>query len=133
MPCAYVSHANPTLGEPLPCDRWLADAAVRALVEEADLTPKPGLVDMRGSGAHTDMNLEMLHRSAYSLLATFTAIASRAFGAKENISLRESLSELGRDGERTMLRITGGVNTHRGAIWTLGLLCAGAAMLAGKE
>jgi triphosphoribosyl-dephospho-CoA synthase len=133
MPCADLSHANPRVGEPLPGVRWLGDAAVRALVEEADLTPKPGLVDRRGSGAHADMNLGMLHRSAYSLLATFTAIATRAFGAEENISLRKSLSELGRDGERTMLRITGGVNTHRGAIWTLGLLCAGAAMLAGKE
>jgi triphosphoribosyl-dephospho-CoA synthase len=133
MPCAYLSHANPTVAEPLQSVRWLADAAVRALLEEADLTPKPGLVDTRGSGAHADMDLEMLHRSAYSLLVTFTAIASRAFGAKESISLRESLSELGRDGERTMLGITGGVNTHRGAIWTLGLLCAGAAMLAGKE
>src|SRR6266478_8086274 len=132
MPCAYLSHPNPTVGEPLPGVRWLGDAAVRALVEEADLTPKPGLVDKRGSGAHADMNLEMLLRSAYSLLATFMAIASRAFGAEESISLREGLSELGRQGERTMLRITGGVNTHRGAIWTLGLLCAGAAMLAGK-
>ena len=133
MPCAYLSHPNPIVGEPLPGVRWLAHAAVRALVEEADLTPKPGLVDKRGSGAHADMNLEMLLRSAYSLLATFMAIASRAFGAEESISLREGLSELGRQGERTMLRITGGVNTHRGAIWTLGLLCAGAAMLAGKE
>jgi triphosphoribosyl-dephospho-CoA synthase len=93
MPCAYVSHPNPTVGEPLPSVRWLADAAVRVLVEEADLTPKPGLVDTRGSGAHVDMNLEMLHRSAYSLLATFTAIASMAFGEKESVS-RESLSEL---------------------------------------
>jgi triphosphoribosyl-dephospho-CoA synthase len=133
MPCVYVIDENPTVSEPLPSVRRLADAAVRMLVEEADLTPKPGLVDTRGSGAHADMNLEMLHRSAYSLLATFTAIASRAFGAEESISLRESLSEIGRQGERTMLQITGGVNTHRGAIWTLGLLCAGAAMLAGKE
>jgi triphosphoribosyl-dephospho-CoA synthase len=133
MPCAYLRHANPTVGPPLESFRWIADTAVRALLEEADLTPKPGLVDRRGSGAHADMDLETLHRSAYSLLVTFTAIASRAFAAKETISLRESLSELGRDGERTMLRVTGGVNTHRGAIWTLGLLCAGAAMLAGEE
>jgi triphosphoribosyl-dephospho-CoA synthase len=132
MSCVYV-HPSPTESEPLPNVRWLADAAVRMLVEEADLTPKPGLVDTRGSGAHPDMNLEMLHHSAYSLLATFAAIASRAFGAEESISLRERLSEIGRQGERTMLQITGGVNTHRGAIWTLGLLCAGAAMLAGKE
>jgi triphosphoribosyl-dephospho-CoA synthase len=133
MSLVYPSHPNPTVSERLPSVRWLADAAVRMLVEEAELTPKPGLVDRRGSGVHVDMNLKMLHRSAYSLRATFAAIASSAFGAKESISLRESLSEIGRQGERTMLQITGGVNTHRGAIWTLGLLCAGAAMLVGKE
>jgi len=64
MPCAYLSHANPTVGQPLQSVRCIADAAVRALLEEADLTPKPGLVDTRGSGAHADMDLEMLHRSA---------------------------------------------------------------------
>jgi triphosphoribosyl-dephospho-CoA synthase len=133
MCCVCVGQPNPTESKRLDSVRWLADAAVRMLVEEADLTPKPGLVDKRGFGAHPDMNLEMLHRSAYSLQATFRAIASRAFGAVENVSLRESLSEIGRQGERTMLQVTGGVNTHRGAIWTLGLLCAGAAMLAGKE
>ena len=133
MACLYVSYPNPMLRDQLQTNRWLADCAVRALVEEADLTPKPGLVDRRGSGAHTDMNLEMLHRSAYSLHATFTAIASRAFEAKESVSLREDLSEIGRRGERTMLETTDNVNTHRGAIWTLGLLCAGAAMLGGTE
>lgn len=133
MCCVAFSGINQTVSEPLPSARWLADAAVLALVEEADLTPKPGLVDTRGSGAHPDMNLEMLHRSAYSLQPTFVAIAIRAFGAEEDVSLREDLSKIGRDGERAMLQITGGVNTHRGAIWTLGLLCAGAAMLAGKE
>jgi triphosphoribosyl-dephospho-CoA synthase len=79
------------------------------------------------------MTLGMLHRSARSLRATFTAIASRSFEAKESIGLRESLSELGRQGERTMLQTTGGANTHRGAIWTLGLLCAGAAIFAGQD
>jgi len=133
MSCVTAIHPNLTLSERRASVRLLANAAVRALLEEADLTPKPGLVDRRGSGAHTDMNLQMLHQSAYSLHATFTAIASRAFGAEENIALRESLSEIGRRGEQTMLQTTRGVNTHRGAIWTLGLLCAGAAMLAGKE
>ena len=45
----------------------IADLAVYAIRAEADLTPKPGLVDQRGSGAHTDMNLAMLHASADSL------------------------------------------------------------------
>jgi triphosphoribosyl-dephospho-CoA synthase len=109
--------------------RWLADAAVRALIDEADLTPKPALVDARGPGAHRDMSLELLHRSALSLRPTFEAIAIRAFHGEEGIALREELSALGRDGEETMLGVTGGVNTHRGAIWTLGLLCAAASLL----
>jgi triphosphoribosyl-dephospho-CoA synthase len=112
---------------------FLADAAVEALLVEARLTPKPGLVDMRGPGAHRDMNLQMLIRSAHSLRPTFAAIASAAFQASENCALRRTLSQLGREGERVMLQTTGGVNTHRGSIWTLGLLCAGAAMVSERE
>lgn len=111
----------------------LADAAVWSLIEEASLTPKPALVDARGCGAHCDMNLEMLHRSARSLRGTFADIAGEAWRASESISLRERLSQLGREGERNMLHTTRGVNTHRGAIWTLGLLCAAAAMLPKKR
>ena len=43
---------------------WLADLAVDALIDEADLSPKPGLVDRRGSGAHTDLHLGLMHASA---------------------------------------------------------------------
>ena len=75
----------------------------------------------------------MLVRSAHSLWPTFAAIASAAFQAQEDCALRENLSELGREGERIMLRTTNGVNTHRGAIWTVGLLCAGAAMIAEEK
>jgi triphosphoribosyl-dephospho-CoA synthase len=78
------------------------------------------------------MSLEMLHRSARSLWGTFAGIAGEAWQATESIYLRERLSRLGREGERSMLHTTRGVNTHRGAIWTLGLLCAGAAMLPEK-
>jgi len=113
--------------------RFLAAVAVEALIAEARLTPKPGLVDRRGPGAHGDMNLEMVVRSAHSLWPTFAAIASAAFQAREDHALRETLSELGRAGERVMLQTTNGVNTHRGSIWTLGLLCAGAAMIFERE
>lgn len=105
----------------------LADTAVRALVEEAELTPKPGLVDARGPGAHTDMDLAMMLRSAESLRGAFTGMAAAAqhFTAPTR-ELRETLAVIGRDGERAMLDATGGVNTHRGAIWALGLLLAAA-------
>ena len=106
----------------------LADLAVRVLVEEAELTPKPALVDRRGGGAHQDMNLEMFRRSAHALRPTFEALATRAHLCVPSRRLREELAAIGRRGEEAMFAVTGGVNTHRGAIWALGLLTAAAAM-----
>ncbi|MCV7422445.1 triphosphoribosyl-dephospho-CoA synthase [Mycobacterium yunnanensis] len=106
----------------------IADLAVAALRAEADLTPKPGLVDRRGPGAHTDMDLATLHASADALHPAFRqcADAARRFGSDEE-RLRVRLGVIGRAGERAMLAATGGVNTHRGALWAVGLLSAGAA------
>ena len=110
----------------------IADIAVAAIIAEADLTPKPGLVDQRGSGAHTDMDLAMLHASAESLRASFAECASAARQSVPGPELRAQLGEIGRAGERAMLEATGGVNTHRGALWALGLLSAGAALGGGR-
>lgn len=108
----------------------LADLAVQALVDEADLSPKPGLVDRRGSGAHSDLHLGLMHASAQSLWPAFAAMADAARSeGRVSQALRETLGQLGRDGEAEMLRVTAGVNTHRGAIWALGLLVSAAAML----
>ncbi|GGK03405.1 triphosphoribosyl-dephospho-CoA synthase [Pseudomonas matsuisoli] len=114
---------------PLPkrCE-WLADLAVDALIEEANLSPKPGLVDRRGSGAHRDLDLPLMQASALSLWETFRSMAEAAHEHVDlDSTLRETLGALGRQGERTMLATTAGVNTHRGAIWALGLLVAAAA------
>ncbi|MFA0966786.1 triphosphoribosyl-dephospho-CoA synthase [Pseudomonas amygdali] len=107
----------------------LADLAVDALIAEADLSPKPALVDRRGSGAHTDLHLGLMHSSALSLWPTFKLMADAA-GQFNTVGqpLREALGRLGREGEATMLRTTLGVNTHRGAIWALGLLVTAAAL-----
>jgi triphosphoribosyl-dephospho-CoA synthase len=107
----------------------LADAAVNALIQEAELTPKPGLVDSRGPGIHKDMNLAMLRESALALRGTFLDSIELAYSAVSRKDLRAGLGVIGRAGEQTMLLATGGINTHRGAIWTLGLLCAGVAIL----
>jgi triphosphoribosyl-dephospho-CoA synthase len=106
----------------------IADLAVTALHAEADLTPKPGLVDRRGSGAHADMDLAMLHDSAESLRGAFTECALAASYSDSALDLRVRLGVVGRNGEQAMLEATGGVNTHRGALWALGLLSAGAAV-----
>ncbi len=108
----------------------IADLAVTALRAEADLTPKPGLVDRRGPGAHADMDLAMLHDSAESLRGAFTECALAATRSDSALDLRVRLGVIGRAGEQAMLDATGGVNTHRGALWALGLLSAGAATAA---
>lgn len=113
----------------LPLADWLADLAVDALIDEADLTPKPGLVDRRGSGAHHDLHLGLMHASALSLWPCFRQMAEAAQQHGEvGLPLREALGRIGREGEAAMLAISGGVNTHRGAIWALGLLVAALAL-----
>lgn len=108
---------------------WLADLAVASLLDEVRLTPKPALVDGRGSGAHKDLTLESMQRSARSLRPTFLAMALCAKGRKADRSVREELASIGRAGEPAMLAATGGSNAHRGAIWTIGLLLAASSML----
>ncbi|MGY4491152.1 triphosphoribosyl-dephospho-CoA synthase [Pseudomonas sp. TE3610] len=122
-------HALIAQPKPLTLAEQLADLAVDALIDEADLSPKPALVDRRGSGAHTDLHLGLMHASALSLWPAFQAMAESALQAGHvNLALREALGQHGRDGETDMLRTTAGVNTHRGAIWALGLLVAAAAL-----
>lgn len=107
----------------------LADLAVDALIDEADLSPKPALVDRRSSGAHTDLHLGLMHASAISLWPAFKQMADAAIAIGEiNLLLRETIGRLGREGEVAMMRTTNGVNTHRGAIWALGLLVTAAAL-----
>jgi len=107
----------------------LADMAVDALIDEADLSPKPALVDRRGNGAHTDLHLGLMHASALSLWPAFKEMAEAAIEFGEvGLPLREAIGQIGRDGEQEMLAATHDVNTHRGAIWALGLLVTGAAL-----
>lgn len=115
-----------TLDPAVPLDPdALADLAAWALVEEAELTPKPGLVDRRGPGAHRDLDLETLRRSARALRPAFRAMVEAARGRVPDRALREELAAIGRVGEVQMMAATGGSNAHRGAIWALGLLLAG--------
>ena len=104
-------------------------AAVAALLAELDLTPKPGLVDREHRGAHRDMDAERMDAGARALDVTFAAL--ERIGRDARVSSRELREEIGavaRAGERVMLRATGGVNTHRGALWSLGLLATAAAL-----
>jgi len=122
VPCRRVQSEAETLAE------QLANLAVESLIDEAELSPKPGLVDSRGSGAHDDLTLDLMRRSAHALQPAFQFMALEADRQMVSLNLRERLGAIGREGEAAMMQATAGVNTHRGAIWALGLLAASAAM-----
>jgi triphosphoribosyl-dephospho-CoA synthase len=105
----------------------IADAAAEALLTEALLTPKPGLVDAAGRHSHPDMSLALLAASAEALRDPLRQCADAARDMPLELELRVRIGAIGRAGERRMLAATGGVNTHRGALWALGLLAAGVA------
>lgn len=102
-------------------DQALARAAVTALHDELRAYPKPGLVSPVDSGAHADMDFDLMCRSADSLLQPFASLAAagRVAGSFEQV-----LMPLGIEAERGMLAVTGGINTHRGAIFSVGLIVA---------
>ncbi len=105
----------------LPGDLALAGVAVAAMRDELTAYPKPGLVSPVDSGAHTDMDFGLMCRSADSLLRSFASLAAAGRQAR---SFDGSLAPLGVEAERRMLRATGGINTHRGAIFSIGLVVA---------
>jgi triphosphoribosyl-dephospho-CoA synthase len=108
--------------------KHLAGLARQALIAEAELTPKPGLVDRRGSGVHSDLSLAILRYSALAIEPYFCAMARIPPGTAPSQPLREWLAVVGREAERAMFEATGGSNSHKGAIWILGLLLSAAAM-----
>jgi len=110
----------------------LAALATQSLIAEAELTPKPGLVDQRGSGAHDDLSLDLMRFSATVLEPFFAAMSENSAGREVDARLREELAEIGRGAERAMFKATRGSNAHKGAIWSLGLLVAATAFRVGQ-
>ena len=105
--------------------------AVLALCEEARTAPKPGLVDPFHTGAHMDMDYTLLLRSARCLEQYFQACfrVGSDFSGDDPAEIFTSLRLLGREAEKKMFAVTAGVNTHKGAIFSLGLLAAAAGLI----
>lgn len=104
----------------------IADLAERSLRQELDTTPKPGLVDKQDNGAHKDMDYALMSASISALRSYLTKIAVRS-AAEVNA---DEMMSVGIDAEAAMLEATGGVNTHKGALFCIGLSVAAASFLA---
>ena len=111
---------------------WLSELATQSLIAEAELTPKPGLVDGRGSGSHSDLSLDLMRRSADAIAQYFTRMALVSAEAQMDTYLRTEVASIGREAEGAMLRATSGSNAHKGTIWVLGLLVCAASLSEGS-
>jgi len=112
-----------------------AMTATAALLYEVAATPKPGLVDRHNTGAHTDMDITLFQTSAMAIAPYFYrfvcyGIAHCRQGAE---TLLAGSRIIGIEAERAMTAATGGINTHKGAIFSLGILCMAYGWLKGNE
>lgn len=105
--------------------------AMKAILYEVSATPKPGLVDRLNSGAHNDMDFFTFMASSSALSNVFALCAREGLQYNESdfSGLLKALRPIGIKGEKEMLKATGGVNTHKGLIFSLGVISAAAASI----
>jgi cytidyltransferase-like protein len=103
----------------------IAHLATQALQAELDTTPKPGLVDKDNNGAHRDMDYALMQRSIDTLHPYFVKLALLGFA--DTLPSHTSIRDIGIEAEKAMLAATNGVNTHKGALFSMGLAVVAAA------
>lgn len=114
----------------------IAQHATNALLYELALYPKPGLVDPLDNGAHHDMDVTTFIKSATALTPYFEAFAQAGLSAEAEQTpkaLFAKIRRLGVQAEKTMFVATDGINTHKGAIFSFALFCAGTAAIAQRQ
>lgn len=124
---------------------YLKTALGDSLMDEVSATPKPGLVDLHDSGAHTDMDFQTFKYSTEAIVPWLFAMAQQgsnwshlfkergsSSGAAEAEALFLSLRPMGLAAEQAMFAATGGVNTHKGMIFSMGLVSAAAGFIFSK-
>ncbi len=99
--------------------------ATAALIDEVNTTPKPGLVDLNNNGAHRDMDPGTFYRSARALCTYWSDCFAIGFETRTRPPAEafDRLRRRGLEADSAMLEATGGINTHKGAIFTLGTVC----------
>lgn len=112
----------------------IAQQGLKALIYEVSVTPKPGLVDRRNAGAHKDMDFFTFLASSFALEAYFYQCTSVGFhGCTEAPeALLQGLRGAGQAAEAAMFAATDGVNTHKGLVFSVGILLCAAGVLRGK-
>lgn len=108
---------------------FLGRLGYEALIREVHISPKPGLVDEINSGANSDMDIVSFEKSAGAIKPFFVKMAYESCRCSSPAGLMLLLRDIGVQAENAMYSVTTGANTHRGAIYSLGLLVSACAML----
>lgn len=103
-----------------------ASLAQRAILYEVSTTPKPGLVDRENSGAHKDMDFFTFMASSSALYRGLyeCTMEGLLFNDEDSTRLLDKIRKPGIECEKAMFKATNGVNTHKGIIFSMGILCA---------
>ena len=94
----------------------ITELVYKALIKEVELTPKPGLVDKNNNGSHQDMSIETFYKSAQAIKPFISQFM-------ECRSSFNALRKVGLECEKAMFKATGGINTHKGMIFSLAIIC----------
>ena len=109
----------------------VAHLATRALKAELNTTPKPGLVDTHDSGAHRDMDHALMMRSIRALHPYFVQLATLGYDSTQ-LPAHDDIVSIGLEAEKAMFKSTGGVNTYKGALFSMGLALTAATYIIGR-
>ena len=109
----------------------VAHLATRALKAELNTTPKPGLVDTHDSGAHHDMDHALMMRSIRAMHPYFVRLAILGYDSPQ-LPAHNDIVRIGIEAEKAMFNSTGGVNTYKGALFSMGLAVTAATYIIGR-
>ena len=109
----------------------VAHLATRALKAELNTTPKPGLVDSHDSGAHRDMDHALMMRSIRAMHPYFVRLATLGYDSPK-LPAHDDIVSIGLEAEKAMFKSTGGVNTYKGALFSMGLALTAATYIIGR-
>lgn len=109
----------------------VAHLATRALKAELNTTPKPGLVDTHDSGAHRDMDHTLMMRSIRAMHPYFVRLATLGYDSPK-LPAHDDIVRIGIEAEKAMFMSTGGVNTYKGALFSMGLALTAATYIIGR-
>ena len=102
----------------------IASLAIQAMLYEVSCHPSPGLVSITSCGAHQDMDYFTFLESATALIKPLIYCAEVGFSPSTPKEIFDKIRQIGQAGEEQMFQKTGGVNTHKGMLFLLGVCCA---------